>query len=291
MAADMAVDPLPTARAWPAERPAPSRTAALLDLDPELGAELTAERFAIARSQLMVRVMRLPRGEWGCDNLASISPQNVGLLTIAGVIAREVLLEDTVSTELLGPGDVLRPWTREGDSQLLQQQVRWQILADAQVAVLSRATGIALARFPEINAAVVERVCARAHRLATMQAISHVNSVERRLQALFWHLAERWGRVTTDGVVVPLAFSHRLLGELVGARRPTVTTAIHTLERDGKLMRRADATWLLTGEPTGTPATEVRRVIAHRRRLLCEQPHDTPDVPAPEPTKHGSLSR
>jgi CRP/FNR family transcriptional regulator, cyclic AMP receptor protein len=291
MAAHVAIDPLTTWCTWRDGRPAAWSAAALLDLDPDLGGELTAERFAIARSQLMVRVARLPRGEWACDTLASISPQNVGLLTIEGVIAREVLLEDTVSTELLGPGDVLRPWTGDPNPHLLQQQVRWQVLADARVALLSRATGIALARFPEINAAVVERVCARAHRLATMQAISHVNSVERRLQALFWHLAERWGRVTPDGIVVPLALSHRLLGELVGARRPTVTTAIHTLERDGKLLRRADATWLLTGEPTGTPATEVRRVIAHRRRLLREQPHDTPDVPAPGPTKHGSLSR
>ena len=86
-------------------------------------------------------------------------------------------------------------------------------------------------------------------RLATTHAISHLNSVERRVCALLWHLAERWGRVTRDGIVVPLTLSHRLLGELVGARRPTVSTALAALERQGKVRRREDATWLLPRRP------------------------------------------
>jgi hypothetical protein len=74
--------------------------------------------------------------------------------------------------------------------------------------------------------------------------------------------------VTGEGVVVPLTLSHRLLGELVGARRPTVTTALASLDREGKLRRRSDATWLLTGEPASAPAEAVSRVVSHRRRLL-----------------------
>ena len=58
------------------------------------------------------------------------------------------------------------------------------------------------------------------------QAISQLVRVDRRLLALFWHLAERWGRVTGDGVLVPLTLSHRMLSQLVGARRPTVSTAL-----------------------------------------------------------------
>jgi CRP-like cAMP-binding protein len=247
-------------------RPAP--TVALLDLDPDLGATLSPDRFSHARAELMVRVLRLPRGEWAGDELSSISHQNVGLLMIEGVIAREVVLEDTVSTELLGAGDLLRPWAERDEVQLLGMQVRWQVLADARLAVLGRPFAVAVARFPEVNAVLMDRLCTRAHRLATTQAISHLNSVERRVCALLWHLAERWGRVTGDGIVVPLTLSHRLLGELVGARRPTVSTALAALERQGKVRRRVDATWLLTGEPPGTPAAQVRRVVSHRRRLV-----------------------
>ncbi len=83
--------------------------------------------------------------------------------------------------------------------------------------------------------------------------------------ALFWHLAEQWGRMTADGIVVPLTLSHRLLGELVGARRPTVSAALAALAHDGRLVRRESGDWLLVEAPEGTPET---RAVSHRRRLL-----------------------
>jgi hypothetical protein len=226
----------------------------------------------MARAALQVRVVALARGEWAGGELASISPDNVGLLLLDGVVAREVVLQDTISTELLGPRDLIRPWAGDGQPQLLNQETRWHVLANARLAILGRAVGHALPRFPEVNAVLIDRACARAHRLATAQAISHLNSVDRRLVALLWHLAERWGRVTPEGVVVPLTLSHRLLGELVGARRPTVSTALGGLEHEGTLRRRPDGTWLLLGEPPGAPMAQVRRVVSHRRRLLHDQP-------------------
>jgi hypothetical protein len=73
--------------------------------------------------------------------------------------------------------------------------------------------------------------------------------VDRRLTALFWHLADRWGRVSINGVIVPLALTHRMLGQLVGARRPTVSTALSKLADRGELVRQPDASWLLRGDP------------------------------------------
>ena len=73
--------------------------------------------------------------------------------------------------------------------------------------------------------------------------------MDRRLKALFWHLAERWGRVSGDGVIVPLALTHRILGQLVGARRPTVSTALSELAERDELTRRPDGSWLLRGDP------------------------------------------
>ena len=73
--------------------------------------------------------------------------------------------------------------------------------------------------------------------------------MDRRLKALFWHLAERWGRVSGDGVIVPLALTHRILGQLVGARRPTVSTALTELAEREELTRRPDGSWLLRGDP------------------------------------------
>ena len=41
--------------------------------------------------------------------------------------------------------------------------------------------------------------------------------------ATLWHVAERWGRVGRDSIVVDLPLSHQRLADLVGAHRPTVT--------------------------------------------------------------------
>ena len=86
------------------------------------------------------------------------------------------------------------------------------------------------------------------------QAISQLHRVDRRLLALFWHLAERWGRMTADGVVLPMTLSHRMLGQLIGARRPTVPTALGELARRGDIRRCDDGTWLLTRARSVSPS-------------------------------------
>src|SRR5215210_7736646 len=258
------------APAVPALQPGTSRrSVALLDVDPELGTGMTPERFAMGRHEIRALPLTLRRGEWSPGEAGSLK-SHVGLLVLDGVLAREIVLEDTISTELLGTGDFIRPWS-DDESSLLRQRVRWQVLAEARMGVLGGSFAKAVRRYPELSEALTDRALARSQRLATTQAISHLNSVERRVCALLWHLAERWGRVTGDGIVVPLTLSHRLLGELVGARRPTVSTALAALERQGTVRRREDATWLLTGEPPGTPAAQVRRVVSHRRRLVTHQ--------------------
>jgi len=58
-----------------------------------------------------------------------------------------------------------------------------------------------------------------------------------------------------------MTLSHRMLGQLVGARRPTVTTALAQLAKDGELARRDDGTWLLTaasGEQPHRPLDGLR---------------------------------
>ena len=51
---------------------------------------------------------------------------------------------------------------------------------------------------------------------------------------MFGLLADRWGRVTPDGIVVDLALTHELIGHLVGGRRPTVTLALAELAESGR---------------------------------------------------------
>ena len=105
------------------------------------------------------------------------------------------------------------------------------------------------AQWPEIFAALVERAARRAERLVVMQAIAHLTRVDDRLLALLWCLAERWGRVVPGGVLVSLRLPHRTLAGMVGARRPSVTTALGQLIARGEIERRADGGWILRGTP------------------------------------------
>jgi CRP/FNR family cyclic AMP-dependent transcriptional regulator len=230
----------------------PSDTVRLLDADPDLGGLLTGARRQEAERELVVRVHRLGVGVWDVSRLEGAGADHVGLLLLDGVIAREVIVADHVSAELLGPGDLVRPWQDASKADLLPVDVLW--------------SG-ELARWPEVTAALFERLSERSLRLGTTQAISQLTRVDRRLKALLWHLAERWGRVSGDGVVVPLALTHRILGQLVGARRPTVSTALGELAERGELVRRVDGSWVLRGSPPDASSLG-------RRRAMAGRPHD-----------------
>jgi hypothetical protein len=258
----------------------------LLDLDPDLGRLLSDQRVAEARTELQVEVSVIRRGPWAVARLSDADGRHLGLLVLDGVLAREILLSDTISTELVGAGDLLCPWHEGDGADLLAHDVRWSALDDLRIAVLDSRFASRLGRFPEVNSVLLERLAARVQRMAVSQAISQLNGVDRRLLALFWHLAARWGRVTPDGVAVPLALSHRLLAELVGARRPTVTTAMTRLAERGELIHREDATWLLTGDPVGIPTERIARLVEHRRRLVPSEPSNGREPQATQTADH-----
>jgi hypothetical protein len=237
----------------------------LLEADPELGSLLTPARRGDAERELVVRTHRLSVGPWDVARLSGASADHVGLLVLDGVLARELVVADHVSAELLGPGDLVRPWQGSSSAGLLPVDAVWSVLSGVTLAVLDRRFAAEAARYPEITAALFDRLGERSLRLATTQAISQLTRVDRRLKALFWHLAERWGRVSGDGVVVPLALTHRILGQLVGARRPTVSTALSELAEREELLRRPDGSWLLRGEPPDAQTLARRPTAAELR--------------------------
>ena len=238
-----------------------------MEADAELGALLDAETFSRAPAALSAAWAPLNTGPWEVGRLRQASPANAGLLILSGVVAREVTLAGDVSSELLGAGDLIRPWTTAADTRLLDADVRWNVLAAGRVALLDAPFMARAAAYPGISAMLMERVEARARRLATVKAIAQLTRVDERLVAVIRHFCERWGRVTADGVLLPLCLSHRMLGELVGARRPSVSTAAAALEKAGRLVRRADGTWLVRDDDTA-PRTAPESV-AQRRRLLA----------------------
>jgi hypothetical protein len=68
-------------------------------------------------------------------------------------------------------------------------------------------------------------------------------NVETRLRLLLWHLAGRWGTARPSGVLVPRV-TQETLGELIAARRPTVSSALKRMRERGELDSSAQG-WLL----------------------------------------------
>lgn len=254
----------------------------LFDLDPDLGQLLPSHRHEAARARLRVRLRRLPVGPWDARALQVVEAGHLGLLVVDGILVRELLTSSAIATELIGPGEFLRPWRLTDVPSLLEAEVRWNVLSDTTVALLDRRLAEELSSFPEVLSVLIERMSRRTARLAMAQAISQLHRVEDRVAALLWHLAERWGRVTPEGVTLPLALSHRMLAQLIGARRPTVSTALSALAARGDIRRRADGTWVLCGSPPGRPDREASQFASPRRRFLPRDALDrAPQVTGP----------
>jgi hypothetical protein len=147
------------------------------------------------------------------------------------------------------------------------------VLADARLAVLDRAFADRAGRWPEINEALISRVTDRTRRLTYNLATQRSKRVDERLWLALWHLADRWGTVRPGGVELRLpGLSHRVLGSLIAARRPSITTAIGHLVDGGLLeapITAASSCWVSPqrrSSARGPPLTPVSPSADARRR-------------------------
>ena len=219
---------------------------ALLRELPFLGTCVPAERREQAERELVVPAATLPKGSW--DPPKSAPPDHLGFLILDGMLIRDVDVGGTDCAEIIAAGDLLRPFDHEGDTAAVPFGVSWTIVRPARVAVLDRRFTVACAQHPEVMSAIVGTVVRRTMWLAFRLAINSVTRVDVRVLLLLWHLADRYGKVTPTGTWVAVPLTHAMLGKLVGAQRPSVTTALGHLTERG-LVSREDDGWLLHGEP------------------------------------------
>jgi hypothetical protein len=215
--------------------------------DADLADSISPERREAAIEHCTAREIHIPVRE----GISESSPlrNGLGILVLSGLMVRRVGIDGRFGAELLGEGDLLRPWQWESDSATLPLQMGWSIVEPARMALLDEEfVTRCIANFPELASSLVGRAMQRARNLAVNMAIVHQARVDNRLHMLLWHLAGRWGRVRTEGTVVPFRLTHTLLADLVAARRPTVTSALSDLTRRG-LLRSTGEEWILFGEP------------------------------------------
>jgi CRP-like cAMP-binding protein len=234
----------------------------VLEEDPQLASALDEAEHAVAARHLVAAELRLPRGPWKADHPLGGSPGDLGFLILDGFLVRETVVGRHSTAELLGQGDLLRPWDHAEDAggAPVDAESAWRVLQPARLAVLDARFAALCTRLPTLTAELLSRTLRRSRLLGMLLALSAMPRLDARLLALLWHLADRWGTVGPDGTTVPLKLTHATLAQLVGAQRPSVTSALRTLE-ERHLVRRLPegGGWLLLGDPPGDPEQALAR--------------------------------
>lgn len=220
----------------------------LLSHDPDLAEFLEGDRLEQARNDLVARIVGFEPGSWAPLERFGDLPKGLGLLVLDGLIMRRVGLGGRYGSELLGDGDLLRPWQDEDPGPLPLRTGRWKVLRQGRLAVLDYDFAVRVARYPELISCLLSRAVRRSRYMTARLAILHQPRIDTRLHMLLWELAVRWGNVSRDGVHLPVRLTHATLAELVAARRPTVTKALGELAENDLVVWTGDH-WLLTGSP------------------------------------------
>jgi CRP/FNR family transcriptional regulator, cyclic AMP receptor protein len=231
---------------------ASAATVALLRVDARLREAVPPDELRFAE-RVVIAPRRELEGRWQPAALVDRSARPIAALLLRGLVTHEIMLAGRCSANLLGPGDLFRPW--RGADTCLSCDARWTASAGAIIAVLDERFVAAARKWPGLSTVVYERLAEQVEVAAVRAAIAGLPRVEQRVLALFWQLADRWGVVRPAGVVVGLALTHALIGELVGAQRPTVSLALHALAGDGLLRRGAGGAWILAHDSHATLAS------------------------------------
>jgi CRP/FNR family transcriptional regulator, cyclic AMP receptor protein len=216
--------------------------ALVLEVDPELGAEIAPiERpRAVRASTAPVRIFSL--GEWGFEPTPERT--SLGALILKGMMVLRMEFGGCSHLEVLGKGDVLNPWL-VGTESRLQEQVSVHVMQSSCVALLDHRFALQMTPWPEVFAALMRRQITRTRRMVLQACILSRSLVDERLELMLWRLGDQFGRMTREGLLVGLPFTHLQLAEMIAARRSTVTMAVGRLVSEDRLRCPARNQWLL----------------------------------------------
>lgn len=213
---------------------------------PDLLDVIPPDRLPGARRALRARTLLVRKGRWQAAEDAASVREGIGFLVLDGALVRCVQAAHRTSGELLGPGDLLRPDHDVTDE--VPFGAYWRAISDVRLAVLDARFARAAAYVPETAPALMASIARRTGALSRQLVIVQSQAVETRVLVTLRYLADRWGVVTPDGLVLPSFLSHGTLALLLGARRPSVTSAMVRLADSGRVVRRDDGRWLLPAQ-------------------------------------------
>jgi hypothetical protein len=233
---------------------------------------------------LTLPVARVEKGEAELGD-ALAGRHAFGALVLDGMLLQRLQLAEQEAMRLIGPGDVISLEPPQAPS--LVQQLGRRAIADVRLALLGHDFLAAARRWPGLIAALHVRTAEQAERVGAQVVICQLPRVADRLLAMMWLLADSWGRVTAAGVMLPVVLTHEALGELIGARRPTVSLALAELIDRGSVVRQQSG-WLLLEGPTEATAAAP---LAEAPILLDDHEGEArwSGPPPPTPASHEAM--
>jgi CRP/FNR family transcriptional regulator, cyclic AMP receptor protein len=204
----------------------------LLDLDDDLAEEFDLRARVSARQLATAKLLEVDVGEGELASWFEVARGGMGLLVLEGMLAFEMRVGDRTTTELVGAGDLLQAPAGRVD-ELLEGLGAWKVLCPARLALLDAEFAERVRPWPQIGQAMMRRAIRRTTDVNVVRAISAQPRLEVRLDLLLWHLAGRWGRVEPTGIRLTLPLTHRLLGQLAAAERPSISHALGRLSHAG----------------------------------------------------------
>jgi CRP-like cAMP-binding protein len=211
----------------------------VLDADAGLAQEMDLRSRIAARQLATAKAVQFPVGECELDPWFEFARNGPGLLMLDGLLVFETCTGDRVAAELIGTGDLLQASHLITD-ELLERTCHWRALWPVRIAVLDGDFADRVRPFPQLSRGLLRRACSRAAELDVLRAIASQPRLEVRLVLLLWHLSARWGRVESGSVRLCLPLTHRLLGQLVSAERPSISHALKRLAGAGLISGHAD---------------------------------------------------
>jgi CRP/FNR family transcriptional regulator, cyclic AMP receptor protein len=224
----------------------------LLEVDPDLGNDLSGESLEEARRSIVLPAAELDPGPLDITELANhgdVRGEPFGVLLADGLVIAQLQLAGRECARLMVGGD-LALFGCDG-SDTLAVQCGWQVEGRSRVIIIDDRILVAGARWPRLAGRLYRRAAQLVQHGFVLQAVAQLSRVEDRVLALLWMVGERHGRMHPDGICIELPITHEAIGKMVGARRPTISLALKELASEGLVTRQGDI-WVL--DPESAPA-------------------------------------
>lgn len=122
-----------------------------------------------AVQECIAPVVRINRGRWNGDR-PDLGEDALGLLVLEGLLVRRVGIDGRFGAELLGDGDILRPWQGEDAQPTIPHTTGWPVIEPTRVAALDARVMQAFSRYPRLMGRLVGRALERSRKLAANMA-------------------------------------------------------------------------------------------------------------------------